>query len=150
MSYHNKSHYGCSSVLGAQGSVISAFNPLVALRYLLHRQGFCSLVCLEVVGVTWASTTKVYQESQKEWACWCAQNVVLNSAIFGSKLADFLVHESRMDCLGTQLISISLLLQPFWNLIIITRLQIILASQNFCINFIYSTTLHINNLIFVI
>ena len=61
---------GCFGRPCAQGSVISAFNPLAAQRCVLHRQGFSSSVCQAVVGATWASTSKVYHQCWKEWACW--------------------------------------------------------------------------------
>ena len=47
-----KSRGGCFSRPGAQGSVISAFNPLAAQQCVLHRQGFSSLVCQAVAGAT--------------------------------------------------------------------------------------------------
>ena len=47
-----RSHHGCFSRPGAQGSVISAFNPLAAQQHVLCRQGFSSSVCQAVVGAT--------------------------------------------------------------------------------------------------
>ena len=52
---------------GAQGSVISAFNLVAALRYVLHWQRFFSLVRHTMAGATQVSTTKVYQQCWKEW-----------------------------------------------------------------------------------
>ena len=42
--HHKRSFCGCLGRPGAQGSAISAFNPLAAQRYVLCRQGFSSLV----------------------------------------------------------------------------------------------------------
>ena len=44
LSCHKRSLHGCFSRPGAQGSAISAFNPLAAKGYMLHRQGFTSSV----------------------------------------------------------------------------------------------------------
>ena len=52
VSCHKRSHCGCFGQPGAQGSVISAFNPLAAQQCVLHTQGFSSLVCQAVVGAT--------------------------------------------------------------------------------------------------
>ena len=59
ISHHKGSHCGCFSRLSDQGSANAAFNPLAAQRYVLHRQGFSSLVCQAVVGETQVSTMKV-------------------------------------------------------------------------------------------
>ena len=50
MSYHKGSHYGCFGRLGAQGSAIAAFNPLVAKRCVLCRQWLSSSVFQAVAG----------------------------------------------------------------------------------------------------
>ena len=50
--HHKRSHCGCFSRPGAQGSVISAFNPLAAQQHVLCRQGFSSSVCQAVAGAT--------------------------------------------------------------------------------------------------
>ena len=47
-----RSHHGCFGRPGAQGSAISAFNPLAAQQCVLCRQGFSSSVCQAVVGGT--------------------------------------------------------------------------------------------------
>ena len=39
---HKRSHHGCLSRPGAQGSAISTFNPLASQRYVLHRLRFSS------------------------------------------------------------------------------------------------------------
>ena len=67
-----RSHHGCFSRPGTQGSAISAFNPLAAQQCVLCRQGFSSSVCQVVAGATQMSTLKVYQQCWKEWASWCA------------------------------------------------------------------------------
>ena len=90
--YHKRSHLGCLRRPDAQGSAISAFNPLAAQECVLCRQGFSSLVCQVVAGATQASMSKVYQQCWKKWAGWCAQQGVTNSAISAPKLANFLVH----------------------------------------------------------
>ena len=87
VSYHKRSHHGCFGRPGAQGPAISVFNPLAAQWCVLPRQGFSSLVCQVVVGATWASLSKVYQQCWKEWAGCCAQQVVPNNAISAPKLA---------------------------------------------------------------
>ena len=43
LSHHKRSDHGCFGRPGAQGSAISAFNPLAAQRCGLHRQGFLFL-----------------------------------------------------------------------------------------------------------
>ena len=40
VSHHKRSHCGCFSRPGTQGSAISAFNPLAAQQCVLCRQGF--------------------------------------------------------------------------------------------------------------
>ena len=67
-----RSRHECFGRPGAQGSALSAFNPLAAQRHVLCRQGFSSSVCQAVVGATRASTSRVYQQCWKEWARWCA------------------------------------------------------------------------------
>ena len=94
--YFKRSHHGCFGRPGAQGSAISAYNPLVAMRYVLHRQGFSSSVCQVAVKETQASTMEVYQQCWKEWAGWCDQEGVPNNAISAPKLAVFLVHLFRV------------------------------------------------------
>ena len=90
VSHQKRSHHGCFGRPGAKGSAISVFYPLAAQWCVLHRQGFSSSVCQPVVGSTWASTSKVYQQCWKEWAGWCAQQSVPNNAIPAPKLANFL------------------------------------------------------------
>ena len=81
VSHHKRSHHGCLSRTGAQGSAISAINPLAAQWCVLHRQGFSSSVCQAVAGATWVSTSKVYQQCWKEWTGWSAWQGVPNNAI---------------------------------------------------------------------
>ena len=52
VSHHKRSHHGCFGRPCAQGSAISAFNPLAAQRCVLHRQELSSSVCQAVVGAT--------------------------------------------------------------------------------------------------
>ena len=66
--HHKRSHCKCFSRPCTQRSGISTFNPLAAQRFVLCRLGFSSLVCQAMVGATWASTSKVYQQYSKEWA----------------------------------------------------------------------------------
>ena len=49
VSHHKRSHHGYFGRPGAQGSVITAFNPLAAQQCVLCRQRFSSSVC-KVVG----------------------------------------------------------------------------------------------------
>ena len=72
MSHHKRSCHGCFGRPGAQGSVISAFNPLAAQQHVLCQQGFSSSVCQVVAGASQTSTSRVYQQCWKEWASWCA------------------------------------------------------------------------------
>ena len=85
LSHHKRSHHGCFSRPHAQGSALSAFNPLAAQRCVLHWQGFSSSVFQAVVGATWVSITKVYQQCWKEWAGWCVQESIPNTAISAPK-----------------------------------------------------------------
>ena len=72
VSRHKRSCHGCFGRPDAQGSVISAFNPLAAQQHVLCRQGFSSLVCQAAAGATRMSMSRVYQQCWKEWASWCA------------------------------------------------------------------------------
>ena len=72
VSHHKISHHGFFGRPEAQGSAISAFNPLAGQQCVAHRQGFSSSVCQVVAGATQASVSKVYQQCWKEWAGWCA------------------------------------------------------------------------------
>ena len=96
ISHYKWSCHGCFSRPCAQRSAISAFNPFAAHKCVLHIQRFSCLVCQAVVGTTWASTLKVYQQCWKEWAGWCAQEGVQSNAISTPKLADFLVQLFRV------------------------------------------------------
>ena len=61
-SHHIGRHYSpvsCLKGLGAQGYIITAFNPLAVERCVLHRKGFSFSVFQAMAGVTEASTTKV-------------------------------------------------------------------------------------------
>ena len=89
---HKRSHHGCLGRPGAQGSAISAFNPLAAQQCVLQRQEFSSSVCQALAGASQASMSKVYQQCWKEWAVWCAQQDAPNNAISAPKLANFLVY----------------------------------------------------------
>ena len=71
VSHHKRSRRGCLGRLGAQGSAVSAFNPLVAQRCVLCQQGFSSSVCQAVAGATRTSMSRVYQQCWREWAGWC-------------------------------------------------------------------------------
>ena len=62
VSHHKRSHCGCFSRPGTQGSEISAFNPLAAQQHVLCRQGFSSSVCKAVAGATQMSMSRVYQQ----------------------------------------------------------------------------------------
>ena len=61
VSYHKRSLCGCFGRPFAQGSAISAFNPLAAQQCVLCRQGLTSSVSQVVAGATQVSTSKVYQ-----------------------------------------------------------------------------------------
>ena len=50
--HYKRSHCGCLSRPGAQGSAISAFNPLAAQQCVFCGQVFSSSVCQAVVGAT--------------------------------------------------------------------------------------------------
>ena len=92
VSHHKRSHCGCFSRPGAQGSVISAFNPLAAQEHVLCRQGLSSLVCQVVARATPTSMSKVYQQCWKEWTDWCARQSLPNNAISAPTLANVLLH----------------------------------------------------------
>ena len=92
MSHHKRSCCGCFGCPGAQGSAISAFNPLAAQWCVLHRQGFSSSVCQTVAGETLASTPKIYQQCWKEWGGWCAWEGLPINDVSAPKLANFLLH----------------------------------------------------------
>ena len=83
-----------------------------------------------MVGATQVSMSKVYQQCWKEWAGWCAQEGVPNSAISAPKLANFVHIYFRLAWSCIQLVYNILLFLPFWSLIIFTRLLIILSFQN--------------------
>ena len=92
VAHHKRSSHRCLSRPGAQGSAISAFNPLAAQQCVLCRWEFSSSVCQTVAGATQAFMSKVHQQCWKEWAGWCAQQGVPNNAISAPKLGHFLVH----------------------------------------------------------
>ena len=92
LSHHKRPHLGCLSRLGAKGSGIVVFNPLISQRHVFHRQGFSSSVCQAMAGLTEASTTVVYQQCWKEWAGMSTQEGVPNNAISHPKLPYFLLH----------------------------------------------------------
>ena len=96
MSCCKGSDCGCLGIPDGQESAISAFSPLAAWGYVLHRQGFSSYEYQAVVGATIASTVKVYQQWCKELAGWCAWEGLANNAMSAPKLADFLIHELRV------------------------------------------------------
>ena len=130
VSYHKWSCHGYLDRPGAQGSAISAFNPMAAQRCVLCRQGFSCSVCQAVVGATWVSMSKVYQQCWKEWAGWCAQQGVLNNAISAPKLANFLVHLFQVGLVWHTIRIYHSAVSTFLGLIIFTRLLIILLFQN--------------------
>ena len=117
MSHHKRS-CGCFNGPGAQGSAISAFNPLAAQQCVLCRQGFSSSVYQAVVGATWASTWKLYQQSWKEWAGWCAQQGLPINAISAPILANFLLHLFQVSLAWHTIdiyhSAISAFLEPHW------------------------------------
>ena len=92
VSHRKRSHHGCFGRPGAQGYAISAFNPLAGQQCVLCRRGFSSLFYQVVVGATQTSASKVYQQCWKEWAGWCVQQGLPNSAISAPKLANVLLH----------------------------------------------------------
>ena len=128
--HHKRSCHGCLGRAGTQGSAISAFNPVAAQWCVLHRQGFSSSVCQAVVGATWASTSKVYQQCWMEWAGWCAWQGVPNNAISAPKLANFLVHLFQVVLAWHTIGIYHSAISTFWSLIIFTRLLTILSFWN--------------------
>ena len=52
VSHRKRSRHGCLGRPGAQGSAVSAINPLAAQQCVLHQQGFSSSVCQAVAGTT--------------------------------------------------------------------------------------------------
>ena len=66
VSHYKRPCQGYFGRQGALGSAVAAFNPLATQRCVLHRKGFSSSMCQVMAGVTWASTTKVYQQCWKE------------------------------------------------------------------------------------
>ena len=130
VSHHKKSHCGWFYRPGAQGPAISTFNPLAAQWCVLCRQGFSFSVSQAVVGATQMSTPKVYEQFWKELAGWCVWQVVPNNIISAPKLGHFWCIYFRLGWPGIQLVYIILLFLPFWSLIILTRLLLVLSSQN--------------------
>ena len=118
MPCHKRSHHGCLSRPCAQGSAISAFNPLAAQQCVLCRQGFSSSVCQAVAGTTQAFTSKFYQQCWKEWAGWCIQQDVPINAISAPKLANVLLHLFQVGLvwctIGVYHSAIFTFLQPHW------------------------------------
>ena len=121
---------------------------MAAQRDMLYRQGLFSVVCQAVAGVTWASTTKVYKHCWKEWTGWCSWEGVPNSVISAPKLANFLLHLSRVGLVWHTVGIYQSAISGCWNLIIITRFHIILSSHKLMHYFICSILLHIIVLIF--
>ena len=60
VSHHKGPCPGCLSRLDAQGSAITAFNPLAAQRCVLYRQWFFSSVSQAVAEATLAFMTKAH------------------------------------------------------------------------------------------
>ena len=118
VSHQKRSHYGSFGQPGAQGSAISAFNPLAAQESVFCRQGFSSLVCQVVAEATQASTSNVYQQCWKEWAGWCAWQGLPINAISAPKLANFLLHLFQVSLawhtIGIYHSAISTFLEPHW------------------------------------
>ena len=116
VSHHKRSCHGCLGRPGAQGSAVSAFNPLAAQRCVLHQQGFSSSVCQAVAGATRTSTSRVYQQCWREWAGWCARQGLPNNAISAPKLANFLLHLFQVGLawhtIGIYCSAISAFLEP--------------------------------------
>ena len=120
---YKRSYQGCFSRLRTPGSAITEIKPFTDV---LYRQGFFSLVCQAVMEATWASTTKVYQQ------CWegIGRLMCLKECTKQCHICWFLVHGYRVWLAWHTIGIYHLLFQPVWNLIIITRLQIILSSLN--------------------
>ena len=102
---------------------------LPAQRCVLCRQEFSSSVCQALARVTQASTANLFYNGRRNGPVIVLQTsyqmmpfLLLNKLIF-------LVPLFRV-ALACSTVS------AFWNLIIITRLQIIKSSLNYCINFI--------------
>ena len=108
--YHKKSHCGCFSKLGAQGSAIALFIPLAAQTCVLCIPyfsslvccipdfsslvccipDFSSLVCQVMAGVTQVFITKKFhQQCWTEWEGLCAAEGVPNNPISAPQLAFF-------------------------------------------------------------
>ena len=116
VSHRKRSRCGCLGRPSAQGSAVSAFNPLAAQRCVLCRQGFSSSVCQVVAGATRMSMSRVYQQCWREWAGWCARQGLPNNAISAPKLANFLLHLFQVGLawhtIGIYHLAISAFLEP--------------------------------------
>ena len=89
---------------------------------MLCSQGFSFPACKAVAGATPASTTKVYWQCWKEWPGFVLEKVNKN-AICATKLTYF-----AFLSLVVSIIGIYFVVLAFWNIIIITSLQMILSS----------------------
>ena len=126
VSHHKRSHHGCLGRPGTQGSVLSAFNPLAAQWCVLCQQGFSPSDCQVVVGATWTSTSRVYQQCWKEWAGWCAWQGLPNDAFSASKLANFLLHLFQVGLTWHTIGIYHSAISAFCSIIAFIRLLIIL------------------------
>ena len=91
-------------------------------------------------GATQASTSKVYQHSWKELVSCYAYEAVPNNAISAPRLTHFLFYLLRVGLTWYKIGIYCCAISVFFNLIIITKLELILLPLYYCIIFIYSTT----------
>ena len=82
LSHHKRSHLGCFNRPCAQGSVISAFNPLAVESCVLHRQEFSSSVCQAVVGAILGSMKKSTSNVGRNWQVGVFESVPNNAMSF--------------------------------------------------------------------
>ena len=116
--------HGCFSRLCTQGCAVTAFNHLTAQICVVKRQGLSSSVCQMVARATLSSTTIVYQQCWKEWVSHCVQDSIPNNAISAPKLVNVMVHLFRGRLAWYMIDIYQFAIRGFWNLIIITWLQI--------------------------
>ena len=127
--HHKRSLHGCLSRPGAQGSAISAFNPLAAQQCVLHRR----VLFLSLSGsggdnshLCQRSTSSVGRNGQVGVLNRVYQTML---SLLLNKLIICYIY-FRLAWPGIPLVYIILLFLPFWNLIVLTRLLIILSFQN--------------------
>ena len=115
LSHHKRSLHGCFSRPCAQGSAISAFNPLAAQRCMFHKQGFSSPVCQakaeQLKHLHQRSTSSV---GRNGWVGVFKR--VYQNTISVPKLADFLFYLFRValawHTIGVYHFAISVFLEP--------------------------------------